>query len=56
MIYVLPIPVSTWLLRLDRRPAMMRIVDALADVVVLHDGIVAGRSIDVTDSQRLLTT
>jgi hypothetical protein len=55
MIYVLPISTATWLRRLDGRPAMMRIVDAIADVVVLTDGVVRGQGIDVPDDERRLT-
>ncbi len=44
LVYELPVDVDIWLERLPRKLAQMRTVDALADVVLLTDGVVAGRS------------
>lgn len=40
MIYEVPLTVATWMRNLSQRPALMRIVDATADIVVLRDAIV----------------
>ncbi len=42
MVYELPVPLYTWLARLPTEPAAMRIVDALADVIVLRDATIRG--------------
>jgi hypothetical protein len=55
MIYALPIPINTWLSRIDSAPTSMVIVDALADVIMLQGGAVAGRGRGLTDAQRRLT-
>ena len=44
MIYVLPIGVDLWIQRLTSQPAAMRIVDAIADLIVLRGGIVKAHS------------
>jgi hypothetical protein len=59
LVYELDLPMRVWLSRVDQGsqpPAMTRIVDAIADVIVLADGIVTGRSRGIADTERVLAT
>jgi hypothetical protein len=57
LVYGIDLPMRLWISRVEQGkqpPAMTRIVDALADVIVLADGIVSGRSRGVPDAHRVL--
>jgi hypothetical protein len=59
VVYEIDLPLRLWGSRVDQEPqppAMTRIVNAIADLVVLADGIVTGRSRGIADAERVLAT